>query len=70
MELTHSVTDKERCEDCGDVLRFPDYSHICSATCPNGDSECPGPGVNVVTSDVCSPCRRARRRVVLPLENR
>jgi 5-methylcytosine-specific restriction endonuclease McrA len=58
-----------RCTDCGET----DYSrsaHICPATCPNGDRECPGPGATVVTAAMCHDCRTARRRVVRPLERR
>jgi len=64
------VITERRCTDCGERLPYGRDAHVCPATCPNGRTECPGPGVTVLTSDVCSACRRARRRVVLPLESR
>jgi len=71
MEFSNSMRDDtERCDDCDGVFRWPDHPHICPATCPNGVVDCPGPGVAVVSSAVCTDCRRVRRRVVLPLENR
>jgi len=70
MGKQYPIPTTRRCVDCDESMEYGRDAHICPATCPNGEVGCPGPGVTVLTSDVCRACRAARRRVVLPLENR